>query len=189
MGEAEVILRSNSWEKNGEPARQKHLETVMQKAGLEIVKKDEAVPEPKPEELNENLTPQERVEQSLRNYGQQLKTAKTKYPDFEKTVKQDIFIGVETQHAIIQQPNGADVVFYLGQHPEYARKLGKMCKTGSAISAVREVERLSTRLGGNTPAPQRRPVRPPENASFQEIAETPNYPGKARDLRRALAKR
>src|SRR5260221_6058665 len=118
MGEAEVILRSNSWEKNGEPARQKHLETVMQKAGLEIVKKDEAVPEPKPEELNENLTPQERVEQSLRNYGAQLKTAKTKYRDVEKTGKQETLIGTEVQPTIMAQPNGADRVHTLGQHPD-----------------------------------------------------------------------
>jgi hypothetical protein len=127
----DVILQSASWEKGGEQARQKHLETVMEKAGLEIVKKDEAVPEPKPEELNENLTPQERVEQSVRNYGEQLKTAKTKYPDWEKTVKQEIFIGREVQHAIIQQPNGADVVYYLGQHPEYAKKSAKCARRGA----------------------------------------------------------
>jgi len=133
-------------------------------------------------------------EQNLRNYGQQAQEAKEKYKDWDKVVNQEIFIGRDAQLAILELENGAEVIYYLGKHPDYAAKLGEM----RPVAAIRAVERLSVSMGAGGGEESRRsrprvpaPVRTvntagsSEGASFAEIAARPNYPGKAKDLKRA----
>jgi hypothetical protein len=132
-------------------------------------------------------------EQNLRNYGAQTREAKTRYKDWDAVVNQDIYIGRDAQLAILEQENGAEVIYWLGKNPAHAKKLGEM----RPVSAIREVERLSVRLAGGGPSGERprpkvpAPVRTVSTAgtseplSFAEIAARPNYPGKARDLKRA----
>src|SRR6266436_8443598 len=180
-----LILKSASYEPGGDEARQMNLETTLEKAGFEV----KTPPEPKPEESNEQLTVEQRFDKNIKNYDRQVQGAKNKYDDWDEARKQDIFIGQGVQLALLEQENGAEVAYYLAKHPAFAKKIGEMSKTpGREISAIREIERLSARLGANAPhtqAPQRRPIRPPADASFSEIASMPNYPGKARDLKRA----
>jgi hypothetical protein len=169
----EVILQSKGWEKGGEEDRQKHLMATMEAAGLEVEKAEP--PEP-PAELNENLTPQH-----VTAYVTQIKEAKKAHKDWDQLFtsleKNDINIGKAAQEAILKLKNGTEVSYYLARHPDYARRLGKKPVT----EAVAEVGRLSGRL-----MPEARFVRPAENAGFDEIVKTPNYWGKARDIRRAL---
>jgi hypothetical protein len=147
---------------------------------------------------------QSRFEQNIQSYAAQVEEAKDKYDDWEEVVNQDIFIGKEAQLAILElQENAAEVIYYLGRHPARAKKLGEM----TPLSAVMEVGRLSKELLTGAPAsgeangegqakPKPKvpaPVRtvntggPSANPTFAEIAARPNYPGKARDLRRASA--
>jgi hypothetical protein len=183
-----IVLKSGSWEPGGEEARKMNLESTLEKAGFE------AKPEPKPEESDDGqLTEQERFKKNVGSYDAQTKAARKKYDDWQEVVGQDIHIGVGVQLALLEQNNGADVAYYLGKHPALAKKIGQMSKTpGREISAIREVERLSARLAANAPrteVPPSRPSRPPEDATFAEIAHFPDYPGKARDLRRAQYRR
>ena len=185
-----LILKSASFEPGGDEARQMHLETALEKAGFEV----KTPPEAKAEESDEAaLTVEQRFDKNIKNYASQVKGAKERYDDWDEVLNQDIFIGQGAQLAMLEQENGADVAYYLGKHPAFAKKIGQMAKTpGREIAAIREIERLSARLGANAPrtqAPQRRPVRPPADASFSEIAAMPSYPGKARDLKRAQARR
>ena len=95
------------------------------------------------------------------------------------------------------------MIYYLGRHPVAAAKLGEM----SPVSAIMEVGRLATRLKTGTPAPGETnggssrpkphipaPVTHVNKAAttsaltFAEIAAKPAYAGKAKDLRRALAR-
>jgi hypothetical protein len=183
-----IVLKSASFEPGGEEGRKMNLETTMEKAGFEV----ETKPEPE-EESDEGLTVEQRFEKNIKNYNAQAQAARRRYADFKEVVDQDIHIGVGVQLAMYEQENGAEVAYYLGKHPALAKKLGQMSKTpGREIAAIREVERLSARLAANAPrtqAPQRRPTRPPADASFSEIAAMPSYPGKARDLRRAQYRR
>ncbi len=177
-----LILKSASFEPGGDEARELHLETTMEKAGFEV---KETPPEA---ESNEQLTPQQRFDKNIKNYGAQTKRAEKKYDDWHDAVNQDIFIGQGVQLAILEQENGAETVYYLAKHPSFAKKLGELSRTGRELSAIREVERLSARLGANAPRPQappRREVRPPADASFAEIASMPDFVGKARALKRA----
>jgi hypothetical protein len=142
-------------------------------------------------------------ERNLRNYAAQVKEAQEKYPDWdelkEKFDNEDIFIGNGVQMAILELENGADVIYHLMRHPDYAEKLGRM----SQPSAVMEVGRLSARLltgasssgeGYEYRRPKARvpaPVRTvstggtSEPLTFAELAARPNYPGKWKDLKHA----
>jgi hypothetical protein len=146
---------------------------------------------------------QSRFEENIKSYAAQVAEATEKYEDWDEVVNQEIFIGKEVQLAILEnQENAAEVIYYLGRHPAYAEKLGKM----QPLSAVMEVGRLSAKLltgapasgeangeGQTRPKPKvPAPVRTVNTGTtsanpddFAEIAARPNYPGKAKDLRRA----
>lgn len=146
---------------------------------------------------------QERFEENIRNYAAQVEDAKEEHDDWDEVVNQDIYIGKEAQLAILELENGAEVIYYLGRHPVKAEALGKL----SPLSAVMEVKALSLRLktgapargeanGEETPKPKPKVPAPVKTVStagssatptFAEIAAKPNYAGKARDLRRAMA--
>jgi hypothetical protein len=173
----EVILHSSSWEKGGEPARQKHLEAVIEGAGLEVDKTE--LPEP-PAELNENLTPQH-----VTAYLAQIEEAKKMHGDWDELraslQKNDIEIGKAAQAAILKLKNGAEVSYHLLRNREEAERLGKM----KANEAVKEVGRIASKLTNEA----RRNVRPSDNASFEEVLAAGPYWGRSRDIRRALRRR
>ncbi len=73
---------------------------------------------------------------------------KEEHDDWDETINQNIPMHQGVQLAILEQENGAEVVYYLGKHPAYATKLAEM----SPLSAVMEVGRLSERLLKQNPA-------------------------------------
>jgi hypothetical protein len=174
----DVILQSGSWEKGGEPARERHLEKVMEQAGYEVEKEPPPPPKPDFEKL-----PGHEQQRLVQKYGQAVdKTiAKVGAENWKNAVDQEIHIGTKAQAAILQEDNAPEICYYLGRNPEEARRLGKMKGT----EAVKEVRRISSKLTNE----ERRNVRPPENASFEEIVATRPYWGRARDIRRALRRR
>ena len=143
-------------------------------------------------------------ERNLKNYGAQVKEAKEVHKDWDELEKKfkanDVFIGNGTQSAILEMENGAEVTYYLMRHPDKAAELGKMAQGAAFAEVVRLSERLKTGApnGGGyeyrrprptVPAPVRTVSTggPSGNPTFAEIAARPNYAGKARDLKRALA--
>lgn len=179
---AGIVLSSGSWDKDGEQAREAKVNAAIEGAGYEV-----PPPELPPVDATRAATPQEaraQLERNIQRYGRQVEQAKEKYRDWEHVVGQaDIFIGQEAQVALLESDNATDAVYYLATHPEIAKKLGRM----APASAISEVARISAML----PKPARadsRPRRPSESflasASFDDVAKLPNYPGKARDLKR-----
>ena len=177
-----IILASASYEAGGDAARDANTKAAVEKAGYEL-----PPPELPPVDAARMATPQEaraQLERNIQRYGKQVEQAKEKYRDWEHVVGQaDIFIGQEAQVALLESDNATDAVYYLATHPEIAKKLGRM----APASAISEVARISAML----PKPARadsRPRRPSESflasASFDDVAKLPNYPGKARDLKR-----
>lgn len=148
-------------------------------------------------------TQQQHGAEVLRNYDSQVRVAKQAHPDWDalkqKFDANDVFIGHATQLAILEDEAGAEVTYYLMRHPEYAAELGRKARV-SEISAVKEVARLSARLSGVSSGERSRPrvpapVRTVSTAGSgavstpADVAARPNYPGKAKDFRRALAER
>jgi hypothetical protein len=151
-----------------------------------------------------------RFEEHVQNYAAGIEEVREAHDDYdelkERFEKEDVFIGKETQLALLELENGAEVTYYLMRHPAAAAKLGETCRV-NPLSAVMEVGRLSMRLKTGAPAPgeangeETRKSKPKvpapvrtvntggssEGLTFAEIAAKPNYPGKAKDLRRAMS--
>lgn len=105
--------------------------------------------------LREELSAQERsindrLKENFESYQAQVADFKEEHEDWDDVIKQNktpIHNGVFL--AIQEQENGAQVAYYLGKHPDYARRLAEMTE----LSAIMEVGRLSERL--KTGAPNR----------------------------------
>ena len=179
------------------PPRKSRRERAIEKATaplLEKIKQLEAGQPPVATRVSEDpQAAQARHFQAIQqNYKAQVDDVKSRYDDWDQTVNQDLHIGIGSQLALLEQENGAECVYYLGKHPDYAARLGKM--TDHAAAA--EIGRLSERLKAGASRPRFRtppPVRTVSTAGSSapltpaEVAARPNYAGKARDFRKALA--
>jgi len=97
---------------------------------------------------NAERAERERLTEIQNNYRSQVEEFKEEHDDWEEVVNQDIPMHQAVTLAIVEQENGAEVAYYLGKHPDYARKLAEM----SPLSAVMEVGRLSSRLKTGSPS-------------------------------------
>lgn len=84
----------------------------------------------------------DRLKENFENYRSQVDDFKEEHDDWDEVVNQSIPIHESVYLAVQEQENGAQVTYYLGKHPDYARKLAEM----SPLSAVMEVGRLAERL-------------------------------------------
>jgi hypothetical protein len=84
----------------------------------------------------------QQLEETWTSYKANVEAFKEEHDDWDEVVNQDIPMHTGVQLAIMEQENGAEVVYYLGTHPEYAKKLAEM----KPLSAVMEVGRLSAKL-------------------------------------------
>lgn len=89
------------------------------------------------------------LETNWKNYQDQVAEFKEEHDDWDEVVNQKIPLHESVYLAVIEQANGAQVTYYLGKHPDYARKLAEM----SPLSAVMEVGRLAERLKTGAPRP------------------------------------
>lgn len=90
---------------------------------------------------------QQRLQENYDNYRAQVEEFKDEHDDWDDVVNQDIPMHTGVQLAVMEQENGAEVIYYLGKHPEYAMRLAEM----QPLSAVMEVGRLSERLKAGAP--------------------------------------
>lgn len=90
----------------------------------------------------------DRLKENVTSYLAQVELAKEKYEDWDDVVNQDIPMHKGVQLAVMEdRENAAEVIYYLGKHPAYTKKLAEM----TPLSAVMEVGRLSTRLKTGAP--------------------------------------
>jgi hypothetical protein len=176
-----LVLKSASYEPGGEKAREHNTVRAIEGAGYEVEKKLELPDDRDTSGLNDD----QRLQKHAVDYGKQVEAAKLKYgtEEWNRTLNQEVQIGQAAQLAILEQKNGAEICWYLGQHPDYAQKLGKM----PPLVAAGEVAKLADRL----PQPVRvsRPVKVPADATFAEIASMKDWPGKVAALKRAARRR
>lgn len=93
----------------------------------------------------------DRLKENWEGYRAQVEEFRETHDDWEEVVNQAIPIHESVYLAVQEQENGAEVTYYLGKHPDYARKLAEM----TPLSAVMEVGRLAARLSAKTGAPHR----------------------------------
>lgn len=146
------------------------------------------------------------LETNLRSYRAQVEEFSEAHDDWDEVMSQDLPMHTAVQLSAMEADNGAEMMYYLGKHPEYAKRLAEM----SPLSAVMEIGRLSKRLkvgasrdddAANDAAEKKKtktprapgPVTPVNTGATtssqltaREIAAKPNYAGKAKDYKRAL---
>jgi len=84
-----------------------------------------------------------RLKEIYKGYNKQVIEAKSKYEDWDEVVNQSTLELPETSiMAIYEMENGADVTYFLAQHPEVVEEIGEMTKIG----AIRAVEKISLAL-------------------------------------------
>jgi hypothetical protein len=90
------------------------------------------------------------LKKNFENYQSQVAAFKEEHDDWDEVVNQsDIPIHESVYLAVQEQENGAQVTYYLGKHPDFARRLSAM----SPLSAVMEIGRLAERLKPAAPEP------------------------------------
>lgn len=93
----------------------------------------------------------DRLKENWEGYQAQVAEFRETHDDWDEVVNQPLPIHESVYLAVQEQENGAEVTYYLGKHPDYARKLAEM----TPLSAVMEVGRLAERLRAKTGAPNR----------------------------------
>jgi hypothetical protein len=75
-------------------------------------------------------------------YSKRVEGFKKQYPEFDRYVGQDIPIPLSVRDEILRQPNGPDIVLFLGFAPEVIKQLCKM----HPLDAARCVESIGEDL-------------------------------------------
>lgn len=85
--------------------------------------------------------------QVVDRWNKQIESAKAKYKDFDE-VMGDTVIGKPVARALVESPDGAELAYYIGKHPEKAKGLKDLKQDreiGIAIGELRAEIRLSTK--------------------------------------------
>lgn len=96
----------------------------------------------KEDSLNAERSENERLQKNWSGYKEKVADFKEDHDDWDEVVNTNIPIMESVYLAVHELENGPEVVYYLGKHPDYAKKLHAM----SSLSAVMEIGNLSERL-------------------------------------------
>ena len=125
---------------------------------------------------------QEMQQEVANAYQQKVEAFKAGVDDWDEVVGQEIDLPAGVGPAILELENGPEVAYYLGKHPEAARKLSQL----SPFLAVAEVGRIAARLEKAEPAAQETnntAVRSPDRQPTVSKAPAPIAPLKGGGLR------
>jgi hypothetical protein len=141
---------------------------------------------------NAQAATEAQLKENYENYKSGVEDFKEEHDDWDEVVGSKTPIHESVYLAIIELENGPAVTYYLGKHPDYAKRLAEK----SPLAAVVEVGRLSDRLktgapnrgeadGTTKPKPKTRlpePVRPVSTAATSSTM-TSAEAAKKRDFR------
>ncbi len=111
-------------------------------------------------EQSARQTEEHRQREVFDAHNKRMVEAAERYEDFEEVVGQDIQIPEAVKLAAIESENGADIVYYLGKHPEVCERLRQM----SPVAAAVETGRISAALTANAE---------PEGQSAETVPQKP----------------
>jgi hypothetical protein len=83
----------------------------------------------------------------VENWNASVEKARQKYDDFDDVVGTDLKIPQAAFTAIVDSPEGTEIAYYLGSHPEEINRLNKLT---SAVAVMREIGKLEDRLAKST---------------------------------------
>ena len=112
-----------------------------------------SIKESRKEELAEaaKQTEVQEKQKTLDNWHEQQKTAREKYKDYDEVMTDEIIIGVAAAKTLVELPDGVELAYYVGKHPEEAAALAKLTKERDVAIALGE---LRAKVKVATPKPQ-----------------------------------
>jgi DNA repair exonuclease SbcCD ATPase subunit len=96
----------------------------------------------KEETENQQKAQQDRLKENFENYQTSVAAFKEEHDDWDEVVDQKIPIHESVYLTIMELENGPQVTYYLGKHPDFARRIAEL----SPLSAVVEVGKLADKL-------------------------------------------
>lgn len=108
---------------------------------------------------------QERIANLSRDFAPQMEAAREKYDDFDEVVSQPIFTPL-AQELLWHSPQGAEIAYYLGTHPQEAATLNSL----SPLAAARRLVALETQIQQAAVQPKTVSMAP---APIAPVAGTP----------------
>jgi hypothetical protein len=96
-------------------------------------------------------------EEKFKAWADRVNAAKNELPDFDDMVQSsDVRVSDPVRDAIIESENGPQILYYLAENAEFAKKLSEM----SIVSAVREIGKIEGRFEKAAKAnePEMKPV-------------------------------
>ncbi len=110
---------------------------------------------------NAQKAQQDRMKETFENYQTSVAAFKEEHDDWDEVVGQKIPIHESVYLTIMELENGPQVTYYLGKHPDTARRLAEL----SPLSAVVEVGKLADKLAnGQKPDEKRTATKIPPKA-------------------------
>lgn len=99
-------------------------------------------------EQQESTASNEEIRQTWEAHNSRISEARAKYADFDEVAETfgNIEIPQASALAIIEQPNSADVTYYLATHTEEAKKLANM----RPLAQVAAIARISDKVAGSS---------------------------------------
>lgn len=91
-----------------------------------------------------------RLKENFENYQSQVAAFKEEHDDWDEVVNQPIPVHESVYLAVQELENGAAVTYYLGKHPDEARRLAEL----SPLSAVVKVGQIASRLKSGSKEPE-----------------------------------
>lgn len=85
-------------------------------------------------------------EEALTRFEPLVEKARVKYEDFDEVTSAPLY-GPQTQQLLYQSPQGAEIAYYLGTHPQEADKMNRM----SLVEAARTIVKLESRFDAPQP--------------------------------------
>lgn len=104
---------------------------ALSKWAIKAARKEEKAETAKQTEVEEK-------QKVVSNWHEQQKAARAKYKDYD-TAMGDTVIGVVAAKTLIELPDGAELAYYIGKHPEEAEVLAKLTKERDVAIALGEL--------------------------------------------------
>jgi hypothetical protein len=87
-------------------------------------------------------------QEKLQNWNKQVETGRQAHDDFDEVLETPVPVTPAMREALLTSEVGAELAYYLGQHPEAAEKIARL----SPVATARELGKIEARLAKTPPA-------------------------------------
>ena len=105
---------------------------ALSKWAIKLARKEEKAEAAKQTEVQEK-------QKTLDGWHEQQNAAREKYKDYDEVMTDEVIIGVAAAQTLVELPDGVELAYYIGKHPEEAKALAKLTKERDVAIALGEL--------------------------------------------------